>query len=135
MRAEIDQENAAPAFLSADGYPQKEAKYPFSDSTGLLVLMLKVLPPGYKFRVNACDLHRSLQVGRDFSNWIKDRIVQFEFVENEDFEVNAKFGEKPQGGRPAIDYMLTLDMAKELVVKGFKGEEQLAEVALDDVLS
>ena len=29
-------------------------------------------------------------IGKDFSNWIKDRIEKYEFVENHDFEVFAK---------------------------------------------
>jgi anti-repressor protein len=36
------------------------------------------------------------------------------FVENEDFEVFPNFGENPQGGRPTKDYLLSMDMAKEL---------------------
>ena len=35
--------------------------------------------------VNARELHEFLEVGRDFSNWIKDRISKYEFVENQDF--------------------------------------------------
>lgn len=34
---------------------------------------------------NARDLHNFLEVGRDFSNWIKDRIKKYGFVEGEDF--------------------------------------------------
>ncbi|WP_422156405.1 antA/AntB antirepressor family protein [Vreelandella titanicae] len=34
---------------------------------------------------NARDLHEFLEVGRDFSNWIKDRIKKYGFVEGEDF--------------------------------------------------
>jgi len=31
--------------------------------------------------INARDLHNSLEVGRDFSNWIKDRIEKYGFIE------------------------------------------------------
>ena len=34
---------------------------------------------------NARDLHKALQVGRDFSNWIKGRIVEYGFVDGMDF--------------------------------------------------
>ena len=64
--------------------------------------------------VSARDLHSYLEVGRDFSNWIKGRIEKYEFVENQDFVVFTKFGENPQGGRPMSEYAITLDMAKEL---------------------
>jgi phage anti-repressor protein len=64
--------------------------------------------------VDARDLHAFLKVGRDFSNWIKGRIEQYEFLENHDFVVFAGFDENPSGGRPSKEYALTLDMAKEL---------------------
>lgn len=72
--------------------------------------------------VNARDLHEFLEVGRDFSNWIKDRIEQFGFEENQDFVVFANSGEK---GRPSKEYHLTLDMAKELsmVERNDKGKQ------------
>ena len=35
--------------------------------------------------VNARDLHAFLEIGKDFSNWIKDRIEQYGFTENQDF--------------------------------------------------
>lgn len=37
--------------------------------------------------VNARDLHAFLQVGKDFSNWIKGRVDKYDFVEGKDFEV------------------------------------------------
>lgn len=75
--------------------------------------------------VNARDLHAFLEVGRDFSNWIKARIFDYDFQENQDYVVFANFGENPQGGRPTTDYHLTLDMAKELsmVERNSKGKQ------------
>lgn len=66
--------------------------------------------------VNARDLHAFLEVGKDFTNWIKARIEQYDFVENRDFVVFARSGENPSGGRPAKEYALTIDMAKELAM-------------------
>ena len=43
--------------------------------------------------VNARDLHAFLEVGRDFSSWIKDRIDKYQFVENQDFVVFTQTGE------------------------------------------
>jgi anti-repressor protein len=40
--------------------------------------------------VNARDLHASLQVEKDFSTWIKDRIGQFEFAEGADFVTESR---------------------------------------------
>ncbi|MCK5510490.1 antA/AntB antirepressor family protein [Candidatus Parcubacteria bacterium] len=44
--------------------------------------------------VNARELYQWLGVGRDFSNWIKDRIKKYDFVENLDYFIAfAKFGD------------------------------------------
>ena len=68
----------------------------------------------------ARTLHTFMQVRRDFTTWIKGRIRKFGFIANEDYlltksgeQVFTKSGEN-LGGRPSIDYHLTLDMAKEL---------------------
>lgn len=79
---------------------------------------------------NARDLHKFLNVGRDFNTWIKDRIKQYGFIKNQDFIlVRQNGGAKhkttaPQnggaktgrGGHNKIDYHITLDMAKELAM-------------------
>jgi len=68
--------------------------------------------------VNARELHEFLEVGRDFTNWIKSRIEDYQFIEKQDFIVFAKSGEKSfmKLGRPRVDYYLTLDMVKELAM-------------------
>jgi len=63
--------------------------------------------------VNARELHNFLGVGRDFSNWIKNRIEKFNFIEGEDFITTlAKTGERQNVVMK--DYYITFDMAKEL---------------------
>lgn len=61
--------------------------------------------------VSAKQLHLFLEVGRDFSNWIKGRIKKYLFIENLDF---TPILAKSKNGRPSIDYAITTDMAKEL---------------------
>lgn len=75
--------------------------------------------------VNARDLHTFLGVGKDFSNWIKDRISQYNFAENSDFAVFAGSGGNPSGGRPSIEYAISIDMAKEMamVERNEKGKQ------------
>lgn len=75
--------------------------------------------------VSARELHQFLESGKDFSNWIKDRINKYGFVEKEDFEVFANLGENLKGGRPSKEYAIGLDMAKELsmVERNGKGKE------------
>lgn len=76
---------------------------------------------------SARDLHTFLEVGKDFSTWIKARIEQYGFAENVDFcsadAVPQKGGVGNRGAR--IEYLLTLDMAKELamVERNVKGKE------------
>lgn len=75
--------------------------------------------------VNARDLHSFLRVGKDFSTWIKDRIEQYQFIENKDFLVFPDSGENSGRGRPSREYAITLDMAKELamVERNERGKE------------
>lgn len=78
--------------------------------------------------VNARDLYEFLEVGKDFSNWLKGKIKKYGFVENVDyarifFDINGKKISFAQNGESdnqifervyRIEYALTLDCAKEL---------------------
>ena len=45
--------------------------------------------------INARELHDKLNVGRDFTTWIKDRIKKYSFDENVDFILTfTKMGER-----------------------------------------
>ncbi|MCK8787626.1 phage antirepressor KilAC domain-containing protein [Roseomonas sp. NAR14] len=58
-----------------------------------------------------------LKVGKDFSTWIKDRIEQYDFVENQDFVIGSPISgnQSGRGGdRRSKEYFVTIDMAKEL---------------------
>ena len=72
--------------------------------------------------VNARELHEFLQNRDHFATWIRDRIAQYDFVENQDF---VTFSENSEKGRPRLEYALTLDMAKELsmVERNEKGKQ------------
>lgn len=63
--------------------------------------------------VDARELHEKIESKRDFSNWITDRIEKYGFVENIDFTTILL---KSTGGRPRIEYALTLDTAKEIAM-------------------
>ena len=65
--------------------------------------------------VNARELHAFLEVGKDFSTWVKNRISEYDFVENQDFVSFLVATKKPNGGRPSQEYYITLDMAKNSV--------------------
>ncbi|EKB9329233.1 antA/AntB antirepressor family protein [Escherichia coli] len=66
--------------------------------------------------VNARDLHTFLDVGKRFASWIVERIAEYGFVENQDLMIISQVREKIGRGRPAKDYHLTLDTAKELAM-------------------
>lgn len=72
--------------------------------------------------VNARELYYSLGVGRDFPTWIQERIGKYGFVEGQDF--SPEMGEST-GGRPSIEYRLSVNMAKEIamVENNDKGRE------------
>ena len=75
--------------------------------------------------VNARELHAFLESKRDFSTWIKDRITEYEFIENKDFVCTTNSGSKGRGGHNRIEYFISLDMAKELsmVERNDKGKQ------------
>ena len=86
--------------------------------------------------INARDVHRLLRSKRHYSMWIKARINQAGFIENQDFAIvqslvvdlpklaskesdcflHDKIGEQKEtrGGHNRVDYIVTLDMAKHL---------------------
>lgn len=63
--------------------------------------------------VNARDLWKFLESKRQFANWIKERIENYGFVEGKDFLTNLL---KSDFGRPTTEYIVSLDMAKELAM-------------------
>ncbi len=72
--------------------------------------LIKVTEQNGEQLVSARELHEFLESKQDFTTWIKSRIEKYGFVENEDFTLH-KF---MVGKSIAHDYILKLDMAKEL---------------------
>lgn len=63
--------------------------------------------------VSGRELHDFLEVGKDFSSWFKD-MAEYGFEVGKDFSpISVK---TPNGGRPRIEYVMTLDMAKEVAM-------------------
>jgi phage anti-repressor protein len=72
--------------------------------------------------VSARDLHKELGVKKDFSSWIKAQIKRGLFDENIDYIIVSdnksllpQKGEQ-RGGHNKIDYILTIDTAKEIAM-------------------
>jgi phage anti-repressor protein len=72
--------------------------------------------------VDARTLHQWLEVKSRFNDWIRNRISEYEFVENQDYISLTK---NLVSGGQSTDYLISLDMAKELsmVEKTAKGKE------------
>lgn len=72
--------------------------------------------------VDARELHKWLDSKRQFADWIKDRVATYKFVENEDYSIISQISETirkygnstRKGGYKRTEYLLTLDVAKEL---------------------
>jgi anti-repressor protein len=62
--------------------------------------------------VNDRDFH--VEVESKFPDWMNNRIKDGAFFEGQDFMSFSKNLDKPNGGRPAKKYQLSLDMAKHL---------------------
>lgn len=67
-----------------------------------------------KRAVSARDLHTFLESKQQFADWIKNRITKYDLVENVDYVVFHNSMKNLEGGRPQIEYALTIDAAKEL---------------------
>jgi len=84
--------------------------------------LIKIEEKDGKQTVNARELHEFLGNQRQFANWIQERIEKYDFIDGQDF---LTIQLKSNGGRPSIDYYISLDMAKELsmVENNEKGKE------------
>lgn len=65
--------------------------------------------------VSGRELHKFLGVNDNYTDWFK-RMTDYGFTENVDFAGLSEKSDKPTGGRPRIDHVMTLDMAKEVAM-------------------
>lgn len=64
--------------------------------------------------VSARELHQQLHIGTEFAKWFS-RMCEYGFCSEEDYsEVIVKNDENSKGGRPATDYNISVDMAKQI---------------------
>ena len=80
--------------------------------------------------VSARELHAFLQVQTKFADWVRSRIADYDFLENQDFVCVSENSEtqRADGQRGIItrkEYYITLDVAKELsmVERNEQGKE------------
>ena len=60
--------------------------------------------------VSARELHEKLNINSNFTTWF-NRMVEYGFTKGADFFPKM---EESTGGRPATDYEISIDMAKEI---------------------
>lgn len=61
--------------------------------------------------VSARELHKGLEIGTRFNDWFP-RMVEYGFAEGKDFY--SKMSKTSESGRPATDYDISIDMAKQI---------------------
>jgi anti-repressor protein len=91
-----------------------------------MLQLIKIQNQNGKQAVDARELHEFMEVQTPFHKWVKRRINEYDFIENEDFVVVDKFVHNSNGGHQTqTDYALSLDMAKELsmVERTCKGKQ------------
>ena len=91
--------------------------------------LIKVTEENGEQLVSAKELHEFLEVKSKFADWFKNRVSKYGFEENQDYVSISKNLEN--GGRE-IDYVLKLDIAKELSMvegneKGSKARKYFIE--------
>lgn len=72
--------------------------------------------------VNARDLHKTLEIQKDFSTWINSQIKSLGLEENMDY---ITFAQKSENGRNLKEYIITIDTAKHISMasRTAKGKE------------
>lgn len=76
--------------------------------------------------VNARDLHKTLEIKKNFSTWMKNQINSLGLEENVDYIIAPpKRGASSHGGQNAKDYIITTDTAKHISMASLtpKGKE------------
>ena len=78
------------------------------------------------------DLHKMLEVATPYDKWFP-RMAEYGFMEGEDF---STFLSESTGGRPAVDHLIKLDMAKELCMiqrteKGKQARQYFIQIEKD----
>ena len=81
--------------------------------TGLDKMLVKLADRKGNSLVDARELHKVLQIKQDFSNWVKKQLEMVDAVEDKDFSL---LKEKSSGGRPQINYVLTIKIAGEIAM-------------------
>ena len=75
--------------------------------------------------VYGTEVYECLGSKRQYTDWIKGRLMECDAIENEDYQCFSQNSEKPSGGRPKQEYVIKLDIAKEMAMleRNAKGKQ------------
>lgn len=108
-----------------DGKFTKEelSQYGLSDEEIATILEYQVVLPILQSQddsstVNARNLHKQLKSGRQFTDWIENRIKSYQLIENVDYTAISRKYEIDgfTESKDILDYIITLDCAKQLAM-------------------
>lgn len=82
--------------------------------------------------VSGRELHKMLEVATAYKDWFP-RMCEYGFIEGQDF---SSFLSESTGGRPAVDHLIKIDMAKELCMiqrteKGKQARQYFIQIEKD----
>lgn len=66
--------------------------------------------------VYGTELHAALKVKTAYKDWSVRRFNECDAVKNTDYEVLLKNERNPKGGRPSLEHIIQLDVAKEMAM-------------------
>jgi len=66
--------------------------------------------------INSRELHKALESGQQYADWIKNRLEKYDFIEGEDYISVQKNMKREIGATRSTDYLITIDAAKELAM-------------------
>lgn len=75
--------------------------------------------------VDGRRVHAALEVGQDYTSWVKNQVSRAQLTENADFVLVTNVSDKSTMGRPRTDYHFTIDSAKNIALmsNSSKGKE------------
>lgn len=100
-------------------------QYGLSDDEIVTILEYQALLPILQSdendsKVNARNLHKQLKSGRQFTDWIENRIEVYQLIKDVDYYTVSHFYETVKNSslqpKETLDYILTLDCAKQLAM-------------------
>lgn len=77
---------------------------------------LQIIQQGDNLLIDARLLHKKLKSKQEFASWIKARIKDYRFDEQKDYLINLSNRIDGKAGKKRIDYLLSIDTAKELAM-------------------